>query len=256
MKHFAAVLSCLALLLLGGCVPTLIDGDYTCTNDGECPPGWHCRATGRCHSRLLERFQPCGADEDCASGHCATGPDAMSTTGYCSSPCTQAADCEGLEREAECIGGSCLIDCGSNEVECPTGTDCFITMIPMANPPPRPACYAVVNPTFGGRTSCIGPPETNVCASPPAHCLSRTMGGAGVCVMRCEQIDDVSTECPMGTRCVEVFMNQRFCLARCPGMANECADGVRCDDVTWSGDNGDRLCIPTDWPTTLPMPDP
>lgn len=246
--------SSVALLLLAGCAPSLTEGAYTCGDAGTCPPGWSCHYNGFCYSAEEVGEPPysagCSTAVDCATSHCATGPDATSATRFCSAICTSDADCTLGGRDGYCIDGSCVAACGEGVV-CPEGLSCYLSLPDDLSGPPMPerfpaACHALEDPMIvAAAVEC----DRHVDCPARLFCL-KTVDLRGVCVQLCRG----DTECPSGHACVNVQDSP------VEGCLRECATDADCGDmlcVAGPQPLGGRYCVHSAWAAIgLPLPRP
>jgi hypothetical protein len=166
-------------LLLGGCpfAPGLGEGNVRCSDDGACPPGYHCEPDRRCYTTSTSVDGGCVA-ASCPANGCGTMSDGCGGMLDCGMSCPAAMPVCGGGGPNLCGAGTCV-----PVSQCPTGACGALS----------DGCAATITCNCPNGQTCGGGGTANRCCMPLTACPAGAncgrapdgCGGAIVCGPTC-----------------------------------------------------------------------
>jgi hypothetical protein len=211
-----------------GCNPNYESGTTACSNDGNCPSGFECRADWRCYTQGSGPMSggssgngglggaggmgPCGrgcpGGQTCCSGTCVDLTINASNCGACGQACSNGSCYEGVC----CTPGQA---CGA----CPSSYPYYVP------------CTGVVNPCWSGAVSCA---SLSQCSDGWHGCT--TVNATYVCLQEGSSAATGAC-CVSGQNCSACSTSSPFFCGPNSGLPNSCWSGtVDCSNVTHCSD--------------------
>jgi hypothetical protein len=194
----------LAAILILSCSPKLKEEWYSCSEDSDCPPGWHCHPDDLCHSD-----QPAeDTEETCHNG---IDDDGLNG-GDCLDPgCVEAGFCLDFIPDPPCDP--------VEQTGCPIGLGCYVGFEADGND--HYYCGFIESTNWFGEGCEDGCAAGNLC-------ISYDVASSGICEQWCYSDYD----CPQGSLC-SMFDSETLYIGSCrvpcnPNRSGQCPEGFAC----------------------------